>query len=88
VSLGWTFCGAQAEKNTQHLMMCIGAAASEMAMYESLATVAAAAGDTATEELARQLQVEEKEDYDKAWALLASSATDSFEKTVARKTTA
>jgi ferritin-like metal-binding protein YciE len=41
-------CGSNghepAEKNTQHLIMCIGAAASEMAMYESLATVAAAAG--------------------------------------------
>jgi ferritin-like metal-binding protein YciE len=32
-----------AEKNTQHLIMCVGAAAAEMAMYESLAVVAAAA---------------------------------------------
>jgi ferritin-like metal-binding protein YciE len=51
-----------AEKNTQHLIMCVGAAAAEMAMYESLATVAAAAGDAITEQLARQLQIEEKED--------------------------
>jgi ferritin-like metal-binding protein YciE len=72
-----------AEKNTQHLIMCLGAAAAEMAMYESLATVAAAAGDTLTEQLARQLQAEEKDDYEKAWALLAPSASDSFYKVVA-----
>ncbi|HEX4169584.1 MAG TPA: DUF892 family protein [Bryobacteraceae bacterium] len=77
-----------AEKNTQHLIMCVGAAASEMAMYESLATVAAAAGDSKTEQLARQLQAEEKDDYDKAWALLAPSARDSFEKAVTRSATA
>jgi ferritin-like metal-binding protein YciE len=76
-----------AEKNTQHLMMCVAAAAAEMAMYESLATVAAAAGDSATEQLARQLQAEERDDYEKAWALLAPSARDSFSKVVADATT-
>jgi len=76
------------EKNTQHLMMCVGAAGAEMAMYESLATVAAAAGDTTTEQLARQLQAEEKEDFDKAWALLAPSARDSFAKVAARSASA
>ncbi len=69
-----------AEKNTQHLIMCVGAAAAEMAMYESLAVSAAAAGDTATEQLARQLQAEEKDDYDKAWALINPSAKDAFQK--------
>lgn len=69
-----------AEKNTQNLIMCIAAAAAEMAMYESLALVAAAAGDTATEKLARELQTEEKEDYDKSWALLSSSATAVYNK--------
>jgi ferritin-like metal-binding protein YciE len=77
-----------AEKNTQHLIMCVGAAAAEMAMYESLATVAAAVGDTVTEQLARQLQAEEKDDFDKSWALLAPSARDSFHKAVARRATA
>lgn len=72
------------EKNTQHLFMCVGAAAAEMAMYESLATVAAAAGDSKTEQLARQLQTEEKDDYDKAWALLKPSATDAFQYAVAK----
>lgn len=73
-----------AEKNTQHLIMCVGAASAEMAMYESLASVAAASGDTKTEQLARELQKEEKDDWDQAWALLASSAKASFETVVRR----
>jgi ferritin-like metal-binding protein YciE len=77
-----------AEKNTQHLIMCVGAAAAEMAMYESLAASAAAAGDTVTEQLARQLQAEEKDDYEKAWALLGPSALNAFEKVTARATNA
>lgn len=77
-----------AEKNTQHLIMCVAAAAAEMAMYESLAAVAGAAGDTKTEQLARQLQAEEKDDYEKAWALLTPSATSAFETVVARSANA
>ena len=73
-----------AEKNTQHLIMCVGAASAEMAMYESLATVAQAAGDTKTEKLARELQAEEKDDYEKAWILLTPSAKAAFEVVVAR----
>lgn len=76
------------EKNTQHLIMCVAAAAAEMAMYESLATVAAAAGDTTTEQLARQLQAEEKDDYERAWALLPASAQDAFGKVTGRTATA
>ncbi len=74
-----------AEKNTQHLIMCVGAAAAEMAMYESLATVAGAAGDTKTEKLARDLQAEEKDDYDKSWTLLPASARASFEVVMQRQ---
>ena len=73
-----------AEKNTQHVMVVIAAAAAEMAMYESLASVAAAAGDRQTEQLARQLQEEEREDYDIAWNLLKPSAHASFETVVKR----
>ncbi len=69
---------AAEEKNTQHLMICVAAASAEMAMYESLATVAQVAGDSETEQLARQLQTEEKDDYDKSWALLKPSALDAF----------
>jgi ferritin-like metal-binding protein YciE len=76
------------EKNTQHLIMCVGAAAAEMAMYESLAIVAGAASDSVTEELAKQLKAEEKEDFEKAWALLVPSAQDSFEKVIAKTVTA
>jgi ferritin-like metal-binding protein YciE len=73
-----------AEKNTQHLIACIGAASAEMAMYESLANVAAAAGDTQTESLARELQKEEKDDWDQSWALLRSSALASFQTVMGR----
>lgn len=76
------------EKNTQNLIMCIAAASAEMAMYESLATVAAAAGDTETEQLARELQAEEKDDYGKSWALLPASARSAFETVVQRHATA
>ena len=74
-----------AEKNTQHLIACIGAASAEMAMYESLACVAAAAGDAQTEALARELQQEEKDDWNKSWALLRSSAESAFQTVLARK---
>ncbi len=77
-----------AEKNTQHLMVCIAAASAEMAMYESLATVAQAAGDGETEQLARQLQAEEKEDYEQSWKLLRVSALDAFGKVVGRHASA
>ena len=71
------------EKNTQNLMMCVAAAAAEMAMYETLAAVAEAAGDTKTLQLAKQLQLEEKDDYEKSWKLLGPSAIASFQKVTA-----
>jgi ferritin-like metal-binding protein YciE len=66
------------EKDTQHVMITYAAAAAEMAMYEAMAAAAGATGDAETERLARQLQSEEKEDYDKAWGLLRESALASF----------
>lgn len=66
------------EKNTQHLIVVIAAAAAETGMYEALATAATAAGDPATERLARQLQEEERQDYRTAARLLRQSALDSF----------
>jgi ferritin-like metal-binding protein YciE len=71
---------AEGEKNTQHLVITIGAAAAEMAMYEALATAASAAGDAATERLARELQQEERQDYQAAATLLRQSALDSFQR--------
>ena len=74
-----------AEKNTQHLIISIGAASAQMAMYESLASVAAASGDSETERLARELQWEEKDDYEKSWTLLKSSAVAAFQTVVNRQ---
>ena len=69
------------EKNTQHLIIVVAAAAAETAMYEALATAAAAAGDPATERLARELQKEEEGDYRTASGLLQQSALDAFQQT-------
>jgi ferritin-like metal-binding protein YciE len=71
---------AESEKNTQHLMIVIAAAAAEAGMYEALATAAKAAGDGETEQLARNLQQEENGDYQTASALLRDSALDSFQR--------
>ena len=49
-----------------------------------LAAVATAAGDVETERLARQLQSEEKDDFDKCWGVLRQSAVSSFSSTVGR----
>jgi ferritin-like metal-binding protein YciE len=74
-----------AEKNTQHLIVVVAAAAAEMAMYESLACASIAAGDLETEKLARQLQEEEREDYDLAWKELGPSAIASFRTVLAQR---
>jgi len=68
----------EAEKNTQHLMITFAAAAAEMAMYESLASAAEAAGAGEVAQLARTLQKEERDDYDQVWELLSGSAAAAF----------
>ncbi len=73
-----------AEKNTQHLMVTFAAAAAEMAMYESLASAAEAAGATDVVELARTLQKEEREDYDQVWQILSGSAAAAFAEELAK----
>jgi ferritin-like metal-binding protein YciE len=70
------------EKSTQHLMITYAAAAAEMAMYESLASVSEALGDLETAHLARQLQQEEQEDHVMAWQQLGPSAREAFRRTV------
>lgn len=67
------------EKNTQHLMIVYAAAAAEMAMYESLIAAGEAADAPDVVALAKQLQTEEEDDHTQTWALLQSSAADSFE---------
>jgi ferritin-like metal-binding protein YciE len=75
---------AEGQKSTQDLLITIAAAAAESAMYEALATAAAAAGDASTEQLARQLQNEEREDYQQAAALLRQSAVQAFQQAMDR----
>jgi ferritin-like metal-binding protein YciE len=60
--------------------MVVAAAAAEMAMYEALSIAAVEAGDAETEQLARTLQAEERQDYEDTWQLLPSSAQESFRK--------
>ena len=68
------------ERTTQNLMMAYAVENSEIAMYESLATVAEAAGDTQTESLARQIQAQEKATAEKVWKLIPNAAVQAFER--------
>ncbi len=66
------------ERTTQNLMMAFAVENSECAMYESLAAIADAAGDTQTANLARQIQSEEKATAEKVWKLLSPTALDAY----------
>ena len=66
------------ERTTQNLMMAFAVENSEIAMYESLATVAEAAGDTQTAALAREIQQQEKATADKVWKLLPTAALEAY----------
>ena len=68
------------ERATQNLMMAFAVENSECAMYESLATVAEAAGDAQTASLARQIQSEEKATAEKVWKLLTPAALSAYQK--------
>ena len=68
----------EAEKGTQNLIAAYAVENSEVAMYESLAVAAAAAGDTETEALAREIQQEERRTAERVWSLIAPSARDSY----------
>ena len=68
------------ERTTQNLMMAYAVENSEIAMYESLATVAEAAGDSQTASLARSIQAEEKATAEKVWKLLPTAALEAFER--------
>jgi ferritin-like metal-binding protein YciE len=73
----------RAEIGTQDLMMAFAVENSEIAMYEALAISAAACGDLETEQLAREIQDEERLTADKVWNHLAPCARQSFEKITA-----
>ena len=70
----------EAERQTQNLMMAYAVENSEVAMYESMATVAEAIGDTQTATLARTIQKEEQQTAEKVWQMIAPSARRSLEK--------
>lgn len=73
----------EAERQTQNLMMAYAVENSEVAMYESLATVAEAIGDNTTATLARSIQREEQATAEKVWNFIAPSARRSLEKLTA-----
>jgi len=62
------------ERQTQNLMMAFAVENAEVAMYESLAQVAKLAGDSRTEELARQIQQQEEQTAEKVWEQIAPAA--------------
>jgi ferritin-like metal-binding protein YciE len=71
------------ERTTQNLMMAYAVENSEIAMYESLITVAEAAGDTETAALARDIQSEEERAAEKVWSLLPNAAITAFRRVTA-----
>lgn len=68
------------ERTTQNLMMAYAVENSEVAMYEALATTAAAAGDLATEQLSREIQEQERRTAEKVWRFIAPCALDAFQR--------
>jgi len=76
----------EAEKGTQDLIAAFAVEHAEIAMYEAMAVAAAAAGDTETERLAREIQAEERQAASKIWELVGPSARDSFLKVVGGET--
>jgi ferritin-like metal-binding protein YciE len=67
------------ERQTQDLMMAYAVENAEVAMYESMAQAAQLARDTRTEELARQIQQQEKQTAEKVWAQIAPAARRSMQ---------
>jgi len=68
------------EITAQNLILGYTMAHEAIAMYEALASTATAAGDLQTEQLARDIQKEERHAAEMIWHLIASSAQESFGK--------
>ncbi|MGI8958828.1 MAG: DUF892 family protein [Bryobacteraceae bacterium] len=77
---------APEERTTQNLIMAFTVENSECAMYEALAAASEAAGDTATETLAREIQAEEKQTAEKIWRFIPSRAKIAFNLLTASET--
>jgi ferritin-like metal-binding protein YciE len=74
------------ERTTQNLIIVFTVESSECAMYEALAAAAEAAGDTATETLAREIQVEERQTAEKIWRFIATRSKIAFNLLTATET--
>jgi len=66
--------GQEKERNTQNLIAAFGIENYECAMYESLASMASAAGDPDTAALARSILQEEKRAATRIWDMLGTVA--------------
>ena len=66
------------EKTLLNLLAAYTMEAGEFAMYETLATLARAAGDYNTEQLAKQIQAEERNAAEKIWHFLPSRSKIAF----------
>ena len=62
------------DRLTQNLMMAFAVENAEVAMYESLAEVAAVAGDVETKNLAISIQQQERETAEKVWRHISPTA--------------
>ncbi len=71
-------CEIVEEKTLQNLLLAYTMEAGEFAMYETLATLARAAGDYDTAQLAKQIQTEEREAAEKMWHFLPSRSKIAF----------
>lgn len=76
----------EAEKGTQNLIAAFAVENSEVAMYEAMASAAAAAGDMQTETLAREIQQEERNAAQLVWNLIDASSRDAFYKVTGMQT--
>lgn len=68
------------EITTQNLILGYTMEHEEVAMYEALAATAAAAGDLQTEQLARDIQKEERHAAEMIWHFIAPTAQEAFGK--------
>ncbi len=67
-----------AEETAHNLVAGYAMKNSEIAMYEMLATIAAVAGDLQTEQLAREIQEEERHMAQKIWHLIAPCSREAM----------
>jgi len=67
-------------RTTQDLMLAFALEYSELALYETLAAIAEAAGDPETAALARSIQKEEKAAAEKFWQLIPEAALQDYAK--------